>query len=175
MLFFLNVTKQIKNLCLNRNIQRRRRFVSNNDVRLAGNGNRDDHALAHPSGKLMRIHSGNAFRLRNPDLIKQFDHAGLLFFFRHRRVEIQIFFNLVSDPHQRIQSCQRILENHAHVVSAKSIHLIRAHSDKFMIFNRNRTVFFDDSLVINNTSADLSRTHIVQANHARGKSTLAAA
>ncbi|MNN92557.1 hypothetical protein D3C81_2108590 [compost metagenome] len=46
--------QQAQYLQLHRHIQRGRRFISNNQLRLAGKSQRDHHPLAHTAGKLKR-------------------------------------------------------------------------------------------------------------------------
>ncbi len=53
--FDLELLEQIENLRLNRHVQRSGGFVADEDLRVAGHGNGDDHALSHAAGELVWI------------------------------------------------------------------------------------------------------------------------
>lgn len=54
-ILLLQIAQQVQNLRLNGDIQRGRRFVADEDFRIAGNCDCDDDALAHAAGEFMRI------------------------------------------------------------------------------------------------------------------------
>ena len=49
------VVDQIEDLGLDRDVERRRRLVGDQQLRLVGERHRDHHALAHAAGELVRI------------------------------------------------------------------------------------------------------------------------
>ena len=53
----LNVFKQLKNLRLNGNIKRGRRFIRNQNLRFTDERHGDHDPLPHPAAELMRIRS----------------------------------------------------------------------------------------------------------------------
>ena len=61
--------QQIHNLRLNRHVQRRRRLVGNQQLRVAAERHGDHRALAHTAGKLVRILLGALLRVGDVDLL----------------------------------------------------------------------------------------------------------
>src|SRR6266571_736815 len=57
---------QLQNLRLDGDIHRAGRLIHDDDFRIVRQGNRDDHALAHPAGELVRIHLHDALRVVDP-------------------------------------------------------------------------------------------------------------
>ena len=58
----LHLLQQVENLSLDRHVQRGRGLVGDEQQRLAGQGNRDEHPLTHASRQLMRIVAQPALR-----------------------------------------------------------------------------------------------------------------
>ena len=55
---------------LNRDVERRRRFVGDQQARATGQGDRDRDALAHPAGELVRVGVQRAPRARDAHLVE---------------------------------------------------------------------------------------------------------
>ena len=113
-LFLLQFQQQLDDLRLDGHIQRRRRFIGNQQLRSTGNRHRDHHALAHPTGKLMRIHVQTRGRIGDPHLVQQVNRpltTGLLV---TTLMHLDRFHNLETDGVARIQAGHRVLENHRH-------------------------------------------------------------
>ena len=77
MKLLLHLLQQVENLRLNRHVERGRRFVGDEQQRLAGERDGDEHALAHASRQLMRIVAQPARRIWNPHRLEQLDRLGL--------------------------------------------------------------------------------------------------
>ncbi len=60
-----------KDLGLDRHIQRRRRFIGDDQVGLVQKGDGDRHPLAHAAGQLVRIGAQALFRRRDADMAKR--------------------------------------------------------------------------------------------------------
>ena len=60
---FLQIAQQRHNLCLNRHIQCRRRFICDQQARIAAQSHRDHHTLAHAAGKRMGIFFHDTVRI----------------------------------------------------------------------------------------------------------------
>ena len=72
----LQLQQQFDDLRLNGHVQRRRRFIRNQQFWPTGNRHRDHHALAHPARELVRVDVQTRCRVRNTHLIQQIDRAG---------------------------------------------------------------------------------------------------
>ena len=72
----LRVLQQLQDLRLHRDVERGRRLVGDQQIRLVGERHGDHHALALAAGKLVRIAAEPARRIGNADLAEQFDDAG---------------------------------------------------------------------------------------------------
>ena len=68
-----NRSEQLHDLSLDRHVERGRRLVGDQDVRVAPERHRDHRALPHPAGELVRKVVDARFRVRDPDLAKQLD------------------------------------------------------------------------------------------------------
>ena len=111
----LQLIEQRHDLRLHRHIQRRGRFIRNQQLRLAQQRHRNHNALAHPAGELMRIHihpfAGfrHFHRVQHPDrFLKSIVRTQT--FMQH-----QHFRQLFADFHVRIERGHRILEDHGNL------------------------------------------------------------
>ena len=68
---------QLEDLRLDRHVERRRRLVGDQDVRVARERHRDHRALAHAARELVRVVVDARLRVRDPDLAQQLDRAAL--------------------------------------------------------------------------------------------------
>ena len=74
-LFAFQLCQKVQDLRLNGHVQRRCRFIRDQNVRLVGQRHRDHHPLRCPPDKLVRIGAQSAFRVANTDLVHQFDDS----------------------------------------------------------------------------------------------------
>ena len=65
--------EQIENLRLDRHVERRCRFIGDQQCRIAGERHGDRRPLAHAARQLMRILAGAPLRIRNTDAFEQCD------------------------------------------------------------------------------------------------------
>ena len=67
------LAQELEDLRLDRDVERRRRLVGDQQLRLAGERHRDHHALAHAARELVRVVLQPYARARDPDLVEQLD------------------------------------------------------------------------------------------------------
>ena len=72
----LQLAQQVEDLRLDRDVERRRRLVGDDERRLAGERDRDHHALAHAAGQLMRVVARAPRGVGNAHRVEQLDRAG---------------------------------------------------------------------------------------------------
>ena len=65
---------QLEHLRLDRDVERRRRLVGDQELGIAGERHGDHHALAHPAGELVRIGVDAARRVGDADELEQLQH-----------------------------------------------------------------------------------------------------
>ena len=99
----------LENLALDDHVERGRRLVEQQQVRVERERHRDDHALAHPAGQLVRVRAQAPAldadeleqlarprqRLRLPDPLVRLEHVD----------------ELVAHPHHGVQRVHRALED----------------------------------------------------------------
>lgn len=99
---FLQHGNELKNLSLNRHIQRRGGLIGNQYRRTAGQRHRDHYPLTHPAGELMGIARKHRFRLGDPDLIEHFLRFAQRRIMPQPLVQTNRFGNLLSDSKHRV-------------------------------------------------------------------------
>ena len=119
------VADQFQNLCLNGNVKGSRRFVGEEQLRIARERYGDDYALLHAARKLMRIIV--CARFGDPHELQHF------FRFFECRFFIDFFMqhihlrNLFAHGHDGIQCGHRILEDHGNVGTAHLFQIFLFH------------------------------------------------
>ena len=68
-----HLAQQVENLRLNGDVQRGRRLVGDDELRVAGQRHRNHHALPHTAGQLVRIALIHLRRARDADKVEHFD------------------------------------------------------------------------------------------------------
>ena len=121
---FAQVAHQIENLRLNRHIERRRRFVGDQQLGGAGQRHCDHHALRLAAGYLMGIGVDAFLWFGNSDHAQQFDGALPARLPAQTLVDVQHFGNLVADFEHGVQARRGLLENHRHTIAANLGHLL---------------------------------------------------
>ena len=84
---FLQTHKQIEDLLLNGDVERGSRLVGDQELRIAGNGDGDHHALALPSRHLVREVPKTFGRVGNADQLEKLDRAGAALRLVHLEIE----------------------------------------------------------------------------------------
>ena len=100
-------------LRLDRDIQRRRRLVGDDQLRLGGQGQGDDDALAHAAGEFVGIAVDALLGGGDADLGEKRDGAVAGLGGVHIGMGLDRLDQLLGDAEERVQRGQRILEDHA--------------------------------------------------------------
>ena len=104
------VVDQLENLRLNGHVERGRRFVGNQQLRVPGQRHCDHDPLLHAAGELVRIGVDPGFGRGDADQLQQLDDlraaVGHL-----RPVEFKHLGDLAADAEHRIERDGRFLEN----------------------------------------------------------------
>ena len=116
---------QVHHGLLRRDVEAGGRLVRDQKLRIAGQRQRDHHALAHAAGEFERIGVIALARARDLDLLQRLDgllaavgHLGLL------HVLAQHVLDLVADFADRIERRARVLEDHRDFAAAQVAHLV---------------------------------------------------
>ena len=107
----LKLFHQLKNLRLDGHVQRRCRFVRDQNLRITGQRNRYHHALAHAAGKLVRVIFQTLWCVRNTDKFEKFLRTYGCLFFGHPHVLAQGFHDLHADVVNGVQRRHRVLKH----------------------------------------------------------------
>ena len=102
-------TQEAQNLLLHRHVERGRRLVGHDQLRLRHKPHRDHRALAHAAGELVRILTNTRLRVPDPDRTQPVDGAILRRPLRHVLVHLRNLGELAADAQRRIQRRHRIL------------------------------------------------------------------
>ena len=84
-----SVAQQVEDLRLDRHVERGRRLVGDEQLRLARERHRDHRALAHAAGELVRIVLQPRLRVRDPDLVEQLGSARRGFLLVHAEMRLR--------------------------------------------------------------------------------------
>ena len=116
--------QQIKDLRLDRHIQRGCRLIRDDQIGIARKGQRDDHPLTHAARELVRIGAQPCLGLGDADLFQQFHRTGFGLGILQSRGFFNRFNQLRADGHQGIERGLRILEDHPDPVAPDPAHLV---------------------------------------------------
>ena len=122
---FLEALHQVQDLRLSRHVERCRRLVRDQEVRVVDQRHRDHHALAHPARELVRIVVDPPLRLGDPDGLEQLEGARSRDPRGHVAMQLHRFDELLPDRVHGVQRRHRILEDHRHLVAANPAQLAR--------------------------------------------------
>ena len=118
------VPQKIEHLRLDRDVERRRRLVGDEELGLARERHRDQDALAHPARKLMRVARLHPLRIPDLHLFEQLPAAAAELSARGRRpaqrpgMGNEHVRELPPDREERVQVGHRILEDHGDLHAA---------------------------------------------------------
>ena len=117
----LQFLEQVENFQLHGHIQRRGRFVGNQQFRLVGQGHGDHHPLALPAGQLVGQGLEALAWLRDADHFQQLQGARSGLLAGQALVQQKDFIDLLFDAVQRVQRRHRLLEDHRNAVAANAL------------------------------------------------------
>lgn len=127
----LEVGQQVQDLRLHRDVQRRRRLVGDQQVRVVDQRHRDHRPLAHAAGELVRVLVEAARGLRDADPAEHVDRPLPGLPLAGARVVHPVRLGDLL-PHRvvRVQRGERILEDHRHVPAAQPAYLLLRQTDQ---------------------------------------------
>ncbi len=135
----LRVPQQFQDLRLHGNVERRGRFIGDQEVRLVSERHGDHHTLALPARELVRIAAKPAFWIGDADLAQQFEHAGAHDRSSKPLMQQQNLTDLFLDRVQRIERGHRLLKYDADVVAAHVPDFLLWHGQQLAAIEADRT------------------------------------
>jgi len=120
---FLQFSKQVENLCLDRYVQSRRRFIGNDQVRIAREGHGDHHALSLTPTELMGIVIQPLLGRWDAYIPEKLDAPLPQFILTNTLMNQNGLSNLVTDREHRIERGHGFLKNHGDPPPADLLHL----------------------------------------------------
>ena len=124
-----SVAHQVEDLGLDRHVERGRRLVGDQQLRVAGERHRDHHALAHTAGELVRVLVDALLGVRDADHLAAARSSALrawsLFI---PMCSCERLADLPVDRQHRVERGHRVLEDHRDLVAADRADLARRSS-----------------------------------------------
>ena len=121
----LQAVEQLENLRLNRDVQRRRRLIGNQHLRVADERHRNHHALPHPPRQLMRVVVDALVGVGDADQAQHLDRACARGALGQMLMDDRRLGDLVADRKDGIQRRHRLLEDHRDLIAADRAELGR--------------------------------------------------
>src|SRR4051794_16480826 len=116
---------QRDDLRLHGDVERGGRLVRYDQLRLGADRQRNDYALAHAAGEFVGVAVDALFRRWNADFGEQVDSAAAGGVLGQVQMRSDRLDDLVTDPVERIERGEGILEDHADAFSPDTAHLLR--------------------------------------------------
>ncbi len=113
---------QLQDLSLDRNVERGRRLVGDQQLRRACQRHRDHRPLPETARELVRIGVGPLLRVRHADGVQQLDRSLAGGPLGEPLVQQQRLGDLVADGEDRVERGQRLLKDHRDVVATDPAH-----------------------------------------------------
>ena len=114
--------QQVEDLRLDRDVERRRRLVGDQQRGLVREPHREHDALAHPARELVRIGAHRALRAGDPHALQQRDRALAGAFLREPPMRRHRLDELAQDAQHRVERGHRVLEDHRDLGAAHLAH-----------------------------------------------------
>ena len=125
------VVEQRQDLRLDRHVERGRRLVGEQHLRLAGQRDRDHHPLPQTTGQLVRIVPQTLLRTRQPDQLQHLERPLERLLLGGLAVQADRLGDLLADRLRRVQRRLAVLEDHRHLVAAHPAQLGFSQPDEF--------------------------------------------
>ena len=122
---------QVEDLRLDSDIECRRRFVGNQDVRLACQGHGNHYALAHAARQLVGIVVGPRLGIGNADRFEHLDGSFVGTGLFHALVQQECFADLPADCEHGIERAHRFLKDHGDIAAAHFLHGLVGQAGQF--------------------------------------------
>ena len=111
---------------MDRDVERGRRFVGDQELRVAGERHRDHHPLAEAARELVRVRVEPLLGSRHADQAEHLERALIRLFLRDVAVQQHDLGDLASDLPGRVERRHRVLEDHRDLVAPDRRHLLLA-------------------------------------------------
>ena len=135
----LQLLDQLQDLGLDRDIQRRGRFIGNEQCRSTDQRHRDHGPLAQAPGQFEWIGVFGLDRIRETHQAQHFDHSRTALRLADRRaMQRERFTDLVADRVQRRQGRHRLLKNDRYLATPYRTHLGTGHVEPGNVDDRLR-------------------------------------
>ncbi len=134
----LQLAQQVENLGLHRHVERRRRFVGDENLRLRRDRHRDHGALALAARQLVRIARELFLRRRHVHLTQQFDGALACLMATNMAMCTDRRDNLIADRIDRVERRHRLLEDHPDHAAADLPQALRRHRQQVFAIEQQR-------------------------------------
>ena len=128
----LHAVDQLEDLRLDGDVERRRRLVRDQDVGVVDERHGDHRALAHAAGVLMGIVPKPLPRSRDPDRREELDRTLLRLLLRDVLVHLDRFDDLVAHPVHRMETRERVLEDHRELLAADGANRVVVELEKVL-------------------------------------------
>ncbi len=115
--------QQPQDLVLNGDVERGGRLVAQDQRRLAGQRDRDHHALPHAAGELMRERAEPSLGIGDADAPHQLQCPVSSLPPGQAEVHLRGLGDLAADPHDRVERAHRLLEDHRDLGAADLVQL----------------------------------------------------
>src|SRR5450756_551805 len=139
---FLKSAHQVKNLCLDGNIKRRRGFIRDQEFRIRGQCHGYHDSLPHAAAHLMRVLVETPFRLGDADQVKHLDGTLLRLGVIDLLMQGNGFTDLIPDRIDRIERRHGFLKDHGDLVTAYHAHRFFILLEK--VFPMEENLAYDD-------------------------------
>ncbi len=116
--------KQVEQLGLDRDVQRRRRLVCDQHLRAGREGDRDRDALAQTTGELVGKLTEPAFGFGHADLLEEVVRPSKRLTPGSRAVRLDRFRDLPTDRENGVEGAHRVLEDHPDALAPDRAHLL---------------------------------------------------
>ena len=123
-LLVLQQLDQLEDFGLDRDVERGRRFVRDQQLRLAGERHRDHHALAHAAREPVRILVQARRRGRDAHALQDAQRFGLRLRANEAAMVDQGFGDLEAEGQYRVEAGHRLLKDHRNQIAAHMTHLV---------------------------------------------------
>ena len=117
------IGEQLEDLRLDGDVERGRRLVGDDERGVHDERHRDDDALAHAAGELMRIFPRALLGRGDADEREHLDRLGPRVALGRPRVDARDLADLVADGEHRVQRRHRLLEHHRDAIASHVLHL----------------------------------------------------
>ena len=128
----LQIREQLQDARLDSHVERGRRLVGDQHVRVVGERHGDHHALALAAGHLVRIGVDAAGRIRDADEFQKLDGALAGGSLAQAAMGGERQRELVSDPVERIERGHRLLEDHGELRAAIVVEPVGREADQLL-------------------------------------------